>query len=683
MATELDKLVVKIEADLSDLKKKMAQADKIVGNSSKKMSGGLTKVSNSLSRISKTALKVGGVLGVAFGAVFIKGVIDTGIQIENLQIRLKALFGSAEEGTKAFDAMLEFAGKVPFTLGEIQQASGNLAVVAKDAKELANVLKITGNVAAVTGLDFQQTAEQIQRSFSGGIASADIFRERGVRDLLGFSAGATVSAEETKKAFQKVFGVGGEFGNITDELANTLTGTISMIKDKFMQFQIAVSESFFAELKAQFGNLNEFLDENNQKIKELGRSVGEGLAKTVKFLVENIQGIKNFFIAFAGASVINAIARLKASFVALNLVMLLNPITGPIMLGIASGVAISAGIIFLIEKFKDMSDITRILTDDMKKQNDIMLEGIKLRNEMAEVTKKQQLEDALFKLFPESFPERNAEALAEEARKKRTKEQIKLDLIASRGMSDQARDMQLLKEMNEAYAQQLKNLAIIEEVNNEARGKQFEKEMESIATLHKEFEIIGQSISTAFGEAVISGKDFKDSMVDIFQSVAQQVVGLIFHLRVMKPLLDSIRQADESSRISGGSFFSNLFSAGSTGSLTNTDMIMGGVNGASMPMQGLAGGGSVNPNMPYMVGERGAEMFVPKSAGNIVNSNNLASMGGGSSIVIEQNLNFATGVSQTVRAEVMNLLPAIQQSTLSAVQDARLRGGTFAKDFGA
>ena len=386
MATELDKLVVKIEADLSDLKKKMAQADKIVGNSSKKMSGGLTKVSNSLSRISKTALKVGGVLGAAFGAVFIKGVIDTGIQIENLQIRLKALFGSAEEGTKAFDAMLEFAGKVPFTLGEIQQASGNLAVVAKDAKELANVLKITGNVAAVTGLDFQQTAEQIQRSFSGGIASADIFRERGVRDLLGFSAGATVSAEETKKAFQKVFGVGGEFGNITDELANTLTGTISMIKDKFMQFQIAVSESFFAELKAQFGNLNEFLDENNQKIKELGRSVGEGLAKTVKFLVENIQGIKNFFIAFAGASVIN----------------------GPIMLGIASGVAISAGIIFLIEKFKDMSDITRILTDDMKKQNDIMLEGIKLRNEMAEVTKKQQLEDALFKLFPKSFPERNA-----------------------------------------------------------------------------------------------------------------------------------------------------------------------------------------------------------------------------------------------------------------------------------
>jgi len=85
--------------------------------------------------------------------------------------------------------------------------------------------------------------------------------------------------------------------------------------------------------------------------------------------------------------------------------------------------------------------------------------------------------------------------------------------------------------------------------------------------------------------------------------------------------------------------------------------------------------------MPYMVGERGAEMFVPKSAGNIINNSQLGS-GGGGNIVIEQNLNFATGVSQTVRAEILNLLPAIQESTLGAVRDARLRGGTFAKDFG-
>ena len=135
-------------------------------------------------------------IGLGAGLV-IRNIVNTGKQIENLQVQLKFFFGSAQEGAKAFDEMAKFASKVPFSLEEIQRGSGVLAVVSDDAKELANLMKITGNVAAVTGLDFKTTAEQIQRSFAGGIAAADVFRERGVRALLGFKAGATVSAEET------------------------------------------------------------------------------------------------------------------------------------------------------------------------------------------------------------------------------------------------------------------------------------------------------------------------------------------------------------------------------------------------------------------------------------------------------------------------------------------------------
>ena len=65
------------------------------------------------------------------------------------------------------------------------------------------MLEITGNVAAVTGLDFRTTAEQIQRSFSAGIGAADLFREKGVRNMLGFKAGATVSIEETIQRFEE------------------------------------------------------------------------------------------------------------------------------------------------------------------------------------------------------------------------------------------------------------------------------------------------------------------------------------------------------------------------------------------------------------------------------------------------------------------------------------------------
>lgn len=51
--------------------------------------------------------------------------------------------------------------------------------------------------------------------------------------------------------------------------------------------------------------------------------------------------------------------------------------------------------------------------------------------------------------------------------------------------------------------------------------------------------------------------------------------------------------------------------------------------------------------------------------------------GGQSPVVVHQTINVTTGVQQTVRAEIANLLPQISEAAKSAVQDSRLRGGTF------
>ena len=96
-----------------------------------------------------------------------------------------------------------------------------------------------------------------------------------------------------------------------------------------------------------------------------------------------------------------------------------------------------------------------------------------------------------------------------------------------------------------------------------------------------------------------------------------------------------------------------------------------------------AGGGTVQQGRPTLVGERGPELFVPNSAGSIRNNADTKSTMGGGGVSITQNLNFAVGVTNTVRAEVMNMLPAIQQSTVQAVADAKQRGGKFSKAFGS
>ena len=88
-------------------------------------------------------------------------------------------------------------------------------------------------------------------------------------------------------------------------------------------------------------------------------------------------------------------------------------------------------------------------------------------------------------------------------------------------------------------------------------------------------------------------------------------------------------------------------------------------------------GGRVQRGQAYMVGETGAELFVPDMSGTVMNSHNTRSMGGGAPIIINQSLNFATGVQQTVRAEVMSLMPQITDASKNAVAEAAIRGGSF------
>lgn len=90
---------------------------------------------------------------------------------------------------------------------------------------------------------------------------------------------------------------------------------------------------------------------------------------------------------------------------------------------------------------------------------------------------------------------------------------------------------------------------------------------------------------------------------------------------------------------------------------------------------GKAIGGSIQSGQTYMVGERGPELFVPNQNGSIVSNDQL----GGGGVTVNQTINVTTGVQQTVRAEIMSLMPQISNAAKSAVADAKLRGGTYGK----
>ena len=87
--------------------------------------------------------------------------------------------------------------------------------------------------------------------------------------------------------------------------------------------------------------------------------------------------------------------------------------------------------------------------------------------------------------------------------------------------------------------------------------------------------------------------------------------------------------------------------------------------------------------MPTLVGERGPEIFIPNTGGTVRNNMDSKNMMGGNTVVVNQNVNFATGITPTVRAEVLNMLPMIKKETMSAVVDAKQRGGSFGHQLGS
>jgi hypothetical protein len=593
----------------------------------------LNKVRGSLDKVKASVFNVRNALAGIGAGLAVRSLVKTGMEIESLQVRLKFLFGTAEEGAKAFDNMAKFASKVPFSLEEIQQGAGVLSVVSKDADELSNIMEITGNVAAVTGLDFRTASEQIQRSLSAGISAADLFRERGVRDLLGFKAGATVTAEETAEAFQRVFGKGGQFGGATDELATTLGGTLSMIGDKVFNFKKTLLDAgFFAELKKQFGDLNKFLEDNSETLDKVATEIGVNLAKAVVATANGMKTLANNMdeVKIVAGLLLLAIAPIPTTLGAIALAIKFINDESAMLQREMFGVKQSFEGLSLLQLNKELETYTKRikelegLTPLEKKGMGLAFskELFTLNEALIEVEKKiADLKNLELKLFP-PISEKEQEDIKKSGEEIKNLEKFYTNF--TNAMSLRYRKEQELiritrkeqEAMNEAYTK-----AMLERgrINDEVMTKQqtalssftdgFIEQMNAQGTALEQFNQAGKKAFDSFADtltnALMTGKfafqDFARSVIlDITRIIAKQMIML------------ALQKA-------AGFFGFGGFSLGGL-------LSFGG---------GKAQGGAVQGGKAYMVGEKGPEMFVPNQSGNIVPNNQIS----GQPVTVNFNIN--------------------------------------------
>ena len=536
----------------------------------------LNGVQSNLSKVKSAVFNLqNAFIGLGTGLA-VRSLVNTGKQIEGLQVRLKFLFGSAQEGARAFDEMSKFASKVPFSLEEIQSGSGVLSVVSKDAKELAHLMEITGNVASVTGLDFRTTAEQIQRSMSAGISSADIFREKGVRAMLGFKAGATVSVEETAQAFKRVFGKGGQFGSATDELAKTFEGTLSMIGDSFFNLKRRILDAgFFDELKIQFQALDKFVKENEKTFNEFATTVGQGLASALRGVVSVLKFFHN------------------------NMTAIIETIK--ILIGFA-----------LIKFFINLSLAIKGATVSMLAFNSATKKNLLIGAGAIVIMNIQKIIDLI------------AELTGKEVEAKEEAEKMKEIFIDTLPPIFEAKtNMQKIKEAITETVEKIREL-------NKTAMSELEKKSQNIK------DIIANGVngalkktSQSIAEAVVLGK----SLTETFRNMVNQLlVKMIAHFLEMSVRmlidLDMQKQKDNLIRKQNTNLKRQIV-------LQMMLSAVGGGGGGGIPF--MAKGGAVSKGNPIIVGENGAELFIPNSTGQITQS--ARGTGNGGSTTVNFNIN--------------------------------------------
>ena len=517
----------------------------------------------------------GAIVGIGAGLV-VKSFVNVGKNVEDLQVRLKQLFGSTQEGAKAFDVMAKFASKVPFSLEQIQNASGNLAVVSGDANRLSKILEITGNVASVTGIDFQTTAEQIQRAFAGGIASADIFREKGVRDMLGFKAGATVSAEDTIKAFEKVFGKGGKFGGATDELATTFTGVLSMLGDSLFNFKKRVADAdFFDAIKKEFKDLDDFIKENQDTFNDIADAIGFVLTGAVKVLSAGIKGLAKATELLTGAyeSLVSLVNKILPKALEFNIV---TKAQRQLQREIAE---------LEKERFERMG---RILEEQNKinvslsKQKEVLVDVDKVRKA---IQKAKDKEDKL-ELF-----------ILSEKNKKR----LEFNELINKGVEKHKEQNDILRSVGEKLREHNSSFSITDTIFESITG----------AT---------SSFSRTLAEALVLGKSINKSFKELAQGLLVDIVAKMIErialLTIEKFIIDKIFKQDTDKLAMEKNITKEKQKQVMLQALL---MAMGGGSGGG-GFKLFASGGAVRKGQPTIVGEQGAEMFIPNSSGQITQS---------------------------------------------------------------
>ena len=631
---KLSTYTVQVKADTGNLRKNMKRAENQMRQSSDKMGSAVGRVGKGLQGLTKSLLSLKGLLlgGAAVGmAYFAKRSID------------------------AADSIAKTADKLGLTTDALQELrfAADLAGVAQTALDMG-MQRFTRRVAEAV----QGKGELIGVLEQYNILTTDSAgRTRDMNDVLGDLAdvmlNTTDDAERLRIAFKAFDSEGVAMVNMLKEGRAALEAT----RAKAREYGLVIDEALVrkaVEAKDAITILTE-------QLKAQATIMVAKLSPAIQAVSEDLSMVINFWTELAGKIAeglfpeeVLKTPREELAELEQQLAMFNDRIEN-----------LSSN---WLERLANKKSIERFKTraEEVKKQIEALRKGItahglgelavlqdvpqealdkqKKLAEWTEMTKEEMrsLQDTYNEWGIDTMnilPKINAQLEEEAAKIKATKDALDEKIGALATMHDITQETVIFTEKMTAALKESTAATSKMMVNN-------------LNTIEVEVRTFTSTFQDEILEATRTGEATWTNMIDAMIADLQR---LILQTQITDPLTK---------------FFTNLLAPSAPG--WSASDVMGGLK----PMQH---GGKTKAWQPYVVGEKGPEIFMSDSGGEIVTHRDSRKLAGRGGVTVEQTLNIFPGLRAEIRAEIDAARGKFMRDAVAAVLAAKGRGGDIGR----
>lgn len=606
---------------------------------------------NQLNRVNKAAgtLKgtVGKLVGAFAGIQAAKFVFFKTAELETQTRSLKVLTGSLGNAQKIIKELQQFGAVTPFTSAELIETAKRLKAFGFETEKIVDVTKRLGDIAGATGADLGGIATAFgQIQAKGRLQGEELLQlqERGV-DLQGtLRKEYDLTAEQFQKALskgqigadavtfalEKLTEKGGKYANGAIAQSDTLSGKLSTLVDGIDTIARALGEVLAPSLKNVFdlaidtvnainqamaaGSITDrqkqgFQQEAVREVQAAGGGFGVGKV-VVRHLGKTYQGPPDQVIRQITNDLINKEVQKRAGsqVLAASTANAAATVVNRPALGTGNGTGGSTrggGAGSRATQRVDMSQELFDLNKRLLGQGDALTESERIVLNFQ--IEKQRIAEA--SLLPREEEIKLLEAAAG----------FEQEILERR--EDQQR---LINEANKKAADEAKRQQRAEQRRLEADpGFQMQKQLETLIDTQNQVAFAAQSMggafSNAFGDVVTGAKTGQEALSGMLKSIASDFLGMaqkIIAQQLAMILYGTIMKALGVSMPGGGGMGGGNYFDPKTGL------------GVAGPNFGKANGGPVSGGQPYMVGERGPELFVPGQSGGVMRNEDMRSLMG-------------------------------------------------------